>query len=61
MKKYKASVSLEWSEEDIRELLDEEETFPSDDEIEEWMYEELEMITEDADDIKFEIVEDEKK
>lgn len=63
MKKYRISISLEWDEEDIREVLDEEETFPSDDEIKEWMREELEIITEDADtsDIEFEVLEDKKK
>lgn len=37
MKKYKATVTKEWTEEEIREMLGKGDMFPPEDEIEEWM------------------------
>ena len=62
MKKYRTSISLVWSEKNIRKLLDDGEAYPSDNEIEELMTEEFkELIFEmDLPDILFEIIEDDE-
>ena len=52
MKKYKISVSIIWSEEEIRDMICNE-PFPTEDEIEEWMQEEM------KDEADFEVIEDE--
>ena len=54
MKKYKISASILWSEEEIRDMIGKDEPFPTEDEIEEWMQEEM------RDGADFEVIEDEE-
>ena len=54
MKKYKISASIVWSEEHIRDMICSDEPFPTEDEIEEWMKQEM------GDAADFEVIEDKK-
>ena len=57
MKQYKASASILWDENDIKECLETGEAFPSDDAIEAWMTDELREQMIDKPDVEFEVIE----
>lgn len=60
MKEYVVSVSLKWKENDIRDSLEDDESYPTDEQIEEWMIDEMrEGIDESA--AEFKIVEEEEQ
>ena len=64
MRQFKASISILWDENDIRECLETGEPFPSDDAIEEWMTDELREQVIDESSIEFEtfeVIQDEKE
>ena len=63
MKKYRASIVFEWNEKNVRETLEEGEAYPSDNEIENWMNDEMHELVEDpnAYDIQFEVIEVKEK
>ena len=61
MKQYKASVSISWDKNDIKECLETGEAFPSDDAIEAWMTDELREQIIDETTVEFEVIECKKE
>ena len=57
MKKYRASIVIEYDENDIKECLETGEAFPTDDAIEAWMTDELREQMIDKPDVEFEVFE----